>query len=78
MKVRTCSSVELDCVERVAVEKTECPENCDGPVMDTEKLFNSVTDQDGLATFLWDYENYKDPDNVNQYYPDAMKGIRTN
>ena len=42
--------------------------------MDIWKLSSSVKDKDGLATFIWEYEKYKDPHNVNQYYPDAMKG----
>ena len=42
--------------------------------MDVEKLSTSVKNKDGLATFIWEYEKYKDPLNVNQYYPDAMKG----
>ena len=42
--------------------------------MDTERLSTSVRDYEGLATFLREYEKYKDPHNINQYYPDAMKG----
>ena len=42
--------------------------------MDEERLSTSVKDKDGLATFIWEYEKYKDPHNINQHYPDAMKG----
>ena len=42
--------------------------------MDTERLSTSVKDYEGLATFLREYEKYKDPNNINQDYPDTMKG----
>ena len=54
--------------------KEECLEKCQGTIMHLEKLSNSVMDEQGLATFIREYEKYKDPHNINQYYPDAMKG----
>ena len=46
--------------------------------MDTERILGSVRDEEGLSQLLEDYENYKDSDNMNQYYPDAMKGKLAN
>ena len=54
--------------------KEECLEKCQGTIMHLEKLPNSVRDEDGLATFIREYEEYKDPHNANWDYPDAMKG----
>ena len=53
-------------------------EHCQGTMMQFERLSSSVRDEEGLATFLEEYENYKDPHDINQDYPDAMKGISTN
>ena len=54
--------------------KEECLEKCQGTIMHLEKLPNSVRDEQGLATFIREYEKYKDPNNINQEYPDTMKG----
>ena len=42
--------------------------------MHLEKLPNSVRNEQGLATFIREYEKYKDPNNINQYFPVTMKG----
>ena len=74
VQIPLCSPSQLDCVEKVTVGKEECLEKCQGTIMHLEKLPNSVRDEDGLATFIREYEEYKDPHNANWDYPDAMKG----
>ena len=77
VKTSPCSASQLDCVEKVVVAKEECLENCRGNIMHLERLSNSVRDRAGLKTFIEEYEKFKDPHNINQYYPDAMKGTNT-
>ena len=55
-----CSPSSLDCVGRVTVPDGECLENCQGSIMGVERL-DSVSNEEGLAGYISDYEKYKDP-----------------
>ena len=50
-----------------------CLEHCQGSIMSAQKLATLRNDQD-LAIFLSDYENYKNPDSANITYPIGMRG----
>ena len=68
-----CSSSSLDCVGRVTVPDGECLENCQGSIMGWERL-DSVSNEEGLARYISDYEKYKDPQSANITFPVGMKG----
>ena len=68
-----CSPSSLDCVRRVTVPDGECLENCQGSIMGVERL-DSVSHEEGLAGYIFDYEKYKDPQTVNLTFPVGMKG----
>ena len=68
-----CSSSSLDCVERVTVPDGECLENCQGSIMGVERL-DSISNVEGLARYISDYEKYKDPQSANLTFPIGMKG----
>ena len=68
-----CSSSSLDCVERVTVPDGECLENCQGSIMGVERL-DSVSNEEGLARYISDYEKYKDTQSANLTFPVGMKG----
>ena len=68
-----CSPSSLDCVGRVTVPDGECLENCQGSIMGVERL-DSVSNEEGLARIISDYEKYKDPQSVNLTFPVGMKG----
>ena len=70
---RTCSPAELDCVQAVTVNQTECPHYCEGIVMGVERPY-SVIDEKELVNFFADYENFKYPDGSNLTFPQAMAG----
>ena len=70
---RTCSPAELDCVQAVRVNETECPHYCEGIVMGVERPY-SVIDEKELVNFFADYENFKYPDGSNLTFPQAMAG----
>ena len=54
-----CSPSSLDCVGRVTVPDGECLENCQGSIMGVERL-DSVSNEEGLARYISDYEKYKE------------------
>ena len=68
-----CSPFSLDCVGRVTVPDGECLENCQGSIMGVERL-DSVSNEEGLARIISDYEKYKDPQSANITFPIGMKG----
>ena len=68
-----CSPSSLDCVGRVTVPDGECLENCQGSIMGVERL-DSVSNEEGLARIISDYEKYKDPQSANLTFPVVMKG----
>ena len=68
-----CSPSSLDCVGRVTVPDGECLENCQGSIMGVERL-DSVSNEEGLARIISDYEKYKDPQSANLTFPVGMKG----
>ena len=43
--------------------------------MDFERRESAEVDKEGLEQFIEDYENYKDPHNMNSWYADERKGI---
>ena len=43
--------------------------------MDFERRESGEVDKEGLKQFILDYENYKDPYNMNKWYADEKKGI---
>ena len=51
----------------------ECLENCQGSIMGVERL-DSVSHEEGLARYIFDYEKYKDPQTENLTFPVGMKG----
>ena len=69
-----CTPSQLDCVESVTVGREECLERCQGIILEAETLPTSLRDDDGLAQFLADYENYKNPNFSKFDYPDAISG----
>ena len=68
-----CSPSSLDCVGRVTVPDGECLENCQGSIMGVERL-DSVSNEEGLASIISDYEKYKNPQLSNLTFPVVMKG----
>ena len=68
-----CSPSSLDCVGRVTVPDGECLENCQGSIMGVERL-DSVSNEEGLARYISDYEKYKEPQLSNLTFPVGMKG----
>ena len=68
-----CSPSSLDCVGRVTVPDGECLENCQGSIMGVERL-DSLSNEEGLAGYISDYEKYKDPQSENLTFPIGMKG----
>ncbi len=68
-----CSPSSLDCVGRVTVPDGECLENCQGSIMGVERL-DSVSNVEGLAGYISDYEKYKAQQLFNLTFPVGMKG----
>ena len=68
-----CSPSSLDCVGRVTVPDGECLENCQGSIMGVERL-DSVSNEEGLARIISDYEKYKEQQLSNLTFPVGMKG----
>lgn len=68
-----CSPSSLDCVGRVTVPDGECLENCQGSIMGVERL-DSVSNEEGLARYISDYEKYKEQQLSNLTFPVGMKG----
>ena len=68
-----CSPSSLDCVGRVTVPDGECLENCQGSIMGVERL-DSVSNEEGLARIISDYEKYKEQQLSNLTFPIGMKG----
>ena len=60
-----CSPSQLDCVESVQEVEGECPERCEGNILNVERLSTSRRDEEGLTQFKADYETYKDPYSLN-------------
>ena len=56
-----CSPSQLDCVEGVRLGRDECLENCQGTLVNVERLSSSVRDDEGYNQFRADYEQYQDP-----------------
>ena len=60
--MRTCSSEDLDCVERLAAGERrshgDCLERCEGTIVDVTKL-GTVKEEGVLARFITEYEQYK-------------------
>ena len=71
-----CSPSSLDCVGRVTVPDGECLENCQGSIMGVERL-DSVSNEEGLARIISDYEKYKEQQLSNLTFPVGMKGEST-
>ena len=68
-----CSPSSLDCVGRVTVPDGECLEHCQGSIMGVERL-DSVSNEEGLARYISDYEKYKGKQLSNLTFPVGMKG----
>ena len=68
-----CSPSSLDCVGRVTVPDGECLENCQGSIMGSESL-DSVSNEEGLARYISDYEKYKEQQLSNITFPVGIKG----
>ena len=75
VQISVCSPSQLDCVEKVRVDTAECLDHCRGTIMDFERRESAEVDKEGLEQFIEDYENYKDPHNMNSWYADERKGI---
>ena len=69
-----CSPSSLDCVGRVTVPDGECLENCQGSIMGVERVLDSVSNEEGLAGYISDYEKYKEQQLSNLTFPIGMKG----
>ena len=72
--LRTCSSEDLDCVERLEVGEREaggytgqCLERCEGTIVDVTKL-GSAREETVMDGFIREYQLYKHPlsDNLRQ------------
>ena len=50
----------------------ECLEKCEGIIMEAVKTA-TIREEDVLAEFLADYENYKFPDGSNLSFPQSMR-----
>ena len=74
LQSKICSSTELDCINNVVVPEGECLEQCDGSIVEVQRL-STVKNEDGLATFLSHYEKYKNPEKTNLTFPNRMKGV---
>ena len=72
-RAAVCSPSALDCVAGVRVPDGDCLEHCQGSIMGVERL-DSVSNEEGLARIISDYEKYKDPQSANLTFPVGMKG----
>ena len=72
-QVPLCSASDLHCVERQTAGKDSCLERCQGTLLEVERLETSK-DEEGLAQIMADYEEFKNPDNLQLVYPNAMRG----
>ena len=52
----------------------DCLERCEGTIMEAERVA-AIREEDVLAEFLTEYENYKFPDGPNLTLPHSMRGI---
>ena len=57
----------------VSVPEEECLERCEGTIMEAART-EIIREEDVLAEFLTDYENYKFPHGPNLTLPQSMKG----
>ena len=70
-QMRTCSSEDLDCVERLSSwqrgDHGECVERCEGTIVEVTKL-DSPREESVMDSFIRDYQRYKLPqsDNLRQ------------
>ena len=70
-QMRTCSSEDLVCVERLTEgergEQGDCLERCEGTIVDVTKL-GSAREETVMDGFIRDYQLYKHPlsDNLRQ------------
>ena len=64
-------------MEKIGVPEEECLEKCEGLIMEAEKT-ETIREEEVLAEFLTDYENYKFPDGSNLSFPQSMtmRGIQ--
>ena len=62
-------------MEKIGVPEEECLEKCEGFIMEAEKT-ETIREEEVLAEFLTDYENYKFPDGSNISFPHSMRGIQ--
>ena len=68
-----CNSTQLDCVAKLEVEPGECVEQCEGSIMEVERL-QEDRNEEGLTEYLSHYEKFKNPDKSTLIYPNGMKG----
>ena len=73
IQTRVCSPTELDCVDGLELDTSDCLEKCEGNILDVVKL-STVKSQAELEQFLSQYENFKNPDSGQLEYPNVMKG----
>ena len=73
IQTRTCSSIELDCVNEQNIDGDDCLEHCEGTIVDVVKLSSSLN-KEALAEIISDYERFKYPYSANLTYPEEMKG----
>ena len=72
--MRTCSSEDLDCVERLSPEDTEdCLERCEGTIVEVTKL-DSAREETVMDSFIREYQQYKHLHSDNLSYPQTMRG----
>jgi len=73
-QTRVCSPTELDCVDGLELDTSDCLEKCEGNILDVVKL-STVKSQAELEQFLSQYENFKNPDSDQLEYPNVMKDL---
>ena len=72
-EAEVCNSTQLDCVANLEVEPGECVEQCEGSIMEVERILDDRNEGD-LREYLFHYEKFKNPDKSSLIYPKRMKG----
>ena len=71
LQTEICSSKQLDCLNSLVVDTEDCLEQCEGTIADVlRQKIDKI--EDGLETFLQDYERFKFSESFN--YPSIGHG----
>ena len=68
-----CSSKDLDCVDSIKIQRSECKEKCDGLILDAFNQ-NKPKDNSTMKILLEEYENYKFPNKSSVLFPYSING----